>query len=84
MSPTNDATVASASTEITWHARSPVALVRYSPSTQLESRDGGFLVDALTAWIGADDQPLGTGIPWKSFADEPAARSWLRTKGVLA
>jgi hypothetical protein len=27
---------------------------------------------------------IGTGIPLKTFAEEAAARSWLRTKGVLA
>lgn len=131
----SDTRVASASTEMTWHAPSRVALVRYSRGAFLKSEDGRFLVDALAGWVGPDPDPfavladasglagtdgeyrteascffrqhrdhafialinlgpvihvvvemfrVGTGIQLKTFADEAAARSWLRTKGVAA
>jgi len=131
----NDSTVTSPSTQITWHAPSRVAVVRYAHGAALTGKDGRFLVDALTAWIGPDPDPfavladaaglggtdgeyrteagrffrqhrdgafialtnlgpvihvvvemfrVGTGIQLKTFADEVAARCWLRTKGIAA
>lgn len=136
MTPATESTsIISPSTEITWHATSRIARVRYSQGATLTSKDGTFLVDALTGWIGAADEPfavlanaeglhgtdaeyrasasrffrqhrdhvfialinmgpvirivvemfrVGTGIPLKTFADEAAARSWLRAKGIAA
>jgi hypothetical protein len=133
--PTSESTVASASTEITWHAPSRVALVRYTSGVSLTGPDGSFLADSLTGWIGSAGEPfavladakdlrgtnaeyrasasrffrqhrghafialinlgpvihvvvemfrIGTGIQLKTFADEAAARAWLRTKGIAA
>jgi hypothetical protein len=133
--PTNGSTVTSDSTAITWHPQSRVALVRYTLGASLTRKDGPFLVDALTGWIGEERVPfavladgaglrgtdaeyrahvsrffrqhrdnafialinlgpvihvvvemfrIGTGIQLKTFADEAAARSWLRTKGIAA
>jgi hypothetical protein len=133
--PVDQIVVASPSTEVTWHALSRVAFVRYFHGATLTGKDGTFLVDALTTWIGADGKSfavladgaglggtdakyrakasrffrqhrdhafialinlgpvihvvvemfrVGTGIQLKTFADEAAARSWLRTKGIAA
>jgi hypothetical protein len=67
MIPTSGNTVASASTEISWHAPSRVAMVRYAPGSSLTSADGTFLVDALGRWIGENGEPFavladGTGL----------------------
>jgi hypothetical protein len=135
MTPSNESTVTSPSTHITWHAPSRVAFVRYALGASLTGPDGPFLVDALTGWIGTAGEPfavladakglqgtnaeyrasasrffrqhrdhafialinlgpvihvvvemfrVGTGIQLKTFPDEAAARSWLRTKGIAA
>jgi hypothetical protein len=126
-------TVTSPSTEISWSPEERLAVVRYTPGITLTSRDGDFLVDALTGWVGTKGQAfavladaaglqgtdaeyrarasgffrqhretafialinlgpvihvvvelfrVGTGIQLKTFADEAAARAWLRTKGI--
>ena len=135
IAPTTESTVTSPSTEITWHAQSRIALVRYTSGASLTGPDGPFLVDALAGWIGAAGVPfavladakglrgtnaeyrakvsgffrqhrdhafialinagpvihvvvemfrVGTGIQLKTFSDEAAARSWLRSKGIAA
>jgi hypothetical protein len=56
--PTNENTVASASTEIAWHAPSRVAMVRYASGATLTGTDGTFLVDALARWIGKNGEPF--------------------------
>jgi hypothetical protein len=135
MTASEDSTVTSASTEISWHAPSRVAFVRYSHGAVLARSDGTFLVEALAGWVGVDGDPfavladaaglggtdaeyraeagrffrrhrdhafialinlgpiihvvvemfrVGTGIQLKTFGDEAAARSWLRTKGIAA
>jgi hypothetical protein len=135
MTASQDSTVTSPSTEITWHAPSRVAFVSYSRGAVLASRDSTFLIEALAGWIGTDGDPfavladadglggtdgeyraeagrffrqhrdhafialinvgpvihvvvemfrVGTGIQLKTFADEAAARSWLRAKGIAA
>jgi hypothetical protein len=135
MTPSNESTVTSPSTHITWDAPSRVAFVRYTFGASLTGPDGPLLVDALTGWIGTAGEPfavladakglhgtdaeyrasagrffrehrdhtfialinlgpvihvvvemfrVGTGIQLKTFADEAAARSWLRTKGIAA
>jgi hypothetical protein len=133
MTATSDRIVTSDSTRITWDGPSRIASVRYSEGALLTSKDGTFLVDALSRWIGEDRDPfavladgaglggtdaeyrakasrffrqhrdhafialinlgpvihvvvemfrLGTGVQLKTFSDETAARSWLRTRGV--
>jgi hypothetical protein len=135
VTPSNESTVTSPSTRITWHAPSRVAFVRYTLGASLMGPDGPFLVDALTGWIGTAGEPfavladakglqgtnaeyrasasrffrqhrdhafialinlgpvihvvvemfrVGTGIQLKTFPDEAAARTWLRTKGIAA
>jgi hypothetical protein len=135
MTSPNGDTVTSASTEISWHLPSRVAVVRYAPGASLTSADGTFLADALARWVGGHSEPfavladgtglhgtdaayrakasqffrqhrttsfialinlgpvihvvvemfrVGTGIQLKTFADEAAARAWLRTKGIAA
>jgi hypothetical protein len=54
----NERTITSDSTEVRWHVRQRVALVRYSVGANLESKDGTFLVEALTSWIGANSEPF--------------------------
>jgi hypothetical protein len=54
----SQSTVRSASTEITWHAPSRVAFVRYSAGVVLTIRDARILVDALTGWVGAGGEPF--------------------------
>ena len=51
-------TVTSPSTEITWSSEERLAGVRYTLGTTLTSKDGDFLVEALTGWIGAKGQPF--------------------------
>jgi hypothetical protein len=131
----DDCKLTSPSTEITWHAASRVAFVRYSTGAVLTRTDATFLVTALAGWVGAGREPfavladaaglggtdgeyraeasrffrqhrdrafialinlgpvihvvvemfrVGTGIQLKTFADESAARAWLRTKGIAA
>lgn len=53
-----DNVVTNASTEITWHASSRVALIRYATDASLTTVDGTFLVDALTSWVGAENMPF--------------------------
>ena len=135
MTAPSESTVKSPGATISWHAMSRVAYVRYSQGAVLTSKDGTFLVEALTGWVGGDREPfavladaaglggtngeyrakasrffrqhrerafialinlgpvihvvvemfrVGTGIQLKTFADEAAARSWLRTKGIAA
>jgi hypothetical protein len=125
--------VTSPSTEISWSARERLASVRYMPGTMLASKDGDFLIESLSDWIGKEGEPfavfanaaglhgtdaeyrarasgffrqhrdtafialinlgpvihvvvelfrVGTGIQLKTFANEAAARSWLRAKGI--
>jgi hypothetical protein len=67
MTPPNGNTVTSVSTEISWHALSRVAMVRYAPGASLTSTDGTFLVDALARWVGDKGEPFavladGTGL----------------------
>jgi hypothetical protein len=50
--------VSSPSTAITWSAEQRVAAVRYTAGATLSRKDGGFLVEVLTGWIGADGQPF--------------------------
>jgi hypothetical protein len=50
--------ITSASTEITWSPEQRVAHVRYTRGAILSSKDGDFLVDALTAWV-AGGEPFG-------------------------
>jgi hypothetical protein len=50
--------VTSASTEITWSPEARVAGVRYTKDAVLASKDGDFLVEALTGWIGVSDEPF--------------------------
>jgi hypothetical protein len=45
--------VTSASTEIAWNASERLASVRYTSGYTLTSKDGDFLAEALTLWIGA-------------------------------
>lgn len=103
------------------------------PGTMLASKDGDFLIESLSDWIGKEGEPfavfanaaglhgtdaeyrarasgffrqhrdtafialinlgpvihvvvelfrVGTGIQLKTFANEAAARSWLRAKGI--
>lgn len=131
----SEGSVTSDSTRITWDGPSRIASVRYSPGAVLTNKDGTFLVDALSGWIGEDRDPfavladgaglggtdaeyrakasrffrqhrdhafialinlgpvihvvvemfrVGTGIQLKTFADDVAARSWLRTRGISA
>ena len=125
--------VTSPSTELTWSAEERLAAVRYTAGITLKSKDGDFLAETLTGWIGVTGEPfavfadaaglhgtdaeyrakasgffrqhrdtafialinvgpvihvvvelfrVGTGIQLKTFANEAAARSWLRTKGI--
>jgi hypothetical protein len=127
--------VTSGSTEITWDSVKRVADVRYTAGATLTRKDGDFLVDALTGWVGSRGEPfgvfadaaglggtdgeyraraseffrkrretvaialinlgpvihvvvelfrLGTGIQLKTFANEAAARSWLRSQSGRA
>lgn len=50
--------VTSPSTEIAWSAGERLARVRYSYGTTLRAKDGDFLVEALTGWIGATNEPF--------------------------
>jgi hypothetical protein len=135
MTASSPSKITSPSTEISWDCRSRVAFVRYSPGVVLARKDGTFLAEGLTGWVGATGEPfavladaaglggtdgeyraeasrffrphrdhafialinvgpvihvvvemfrVGTGIQLKTFADEAAARSWLRTKGIDA
>jgi hypothetical protein len=61
--------VASLSTEVTWHAQSRVAFVRYSLGASLTSADGAFLVDALTGWVGAQAEPFAVLADAPGFAE---------------
>jgi hypothetical protein len=60
--------VTSASTEITWRPEERLASVRYTADATLTSKDGDFLVDALTGWIGASGEPFAV------FADAAGLR----------
>jgi hypothetical protein len=60
--------VTSASTEISWSSDERVAGVRYTVDAMLTRRDGDFLVEALTSWIGADSEPFAI------FADAAGLR----------
>ncbi len=51
--------VFSDTTEIRWDAVSRLASVRYRDGATLTARDGPFLVEALTAWIGTAGKPFG-------------------------
>jgi len=58
MMPSNDSTLVSPSTAITWHSHSRVAFVRYTSGANLTGEDGAFLVDALERWIGEHCDPF--------------------------
>jgi hypothetical protein len=60
--------VTSGSTEISWSPHERVAGVRYTLDATLTRKDGDFLVDALTGWIGTD------GAPFAVFADAAGLR----------
>jgi len=110
-----------------------VAVVHYSPDTNLVGEDATVLIGSLTGWIGTEERPfailadakgvrgtdadyrskmgaffkrhskttcialtnmgpiirivtemirIGTGIRLKAFADDSAARAWLRGQGI--
>jgi hypothetical protein len=54
MTAPNASTVTSPSTQISWHGPSRVAFVRYTSGAILKSKDGTFLVDTLSGWVGGD------------------------------
>jgi hypothetical protein len=68
MASTNGDTVSSASTEITWNRAERLAGVRYTANATLTRKDGDFLVEALTGWIGVDGEPFAV------FADAEGLR----------
>jgi hypothetical protein len=60
--------VTSPSTEISWTPEERVACVRYTADAILTGKDGDFLVEALTGWIGAKGEPFAV------FADAAGLR----------
>jgi hypothetical protein len=50
--------VSSESTAMTWSPEQRTASIRYAPDATLTRKDGVFLVEVLTTWIGADGQPF--------------------------
>ncbi len=55
--------VANESTQLSWLSEPRLVRVRYTRDAVLESKDGDFLVDALTSWIGRGR------VPFAVFAD---------------
>jgi hypothetical protein len=89
MTTANGNTVASASTEIAWHAPSRVAMVRYAPGTNLTSTDGEFLVDALARWVSDNGEPFavladGTGLRGTNAAYRAKASHFFRRHRATA
>ena len=50
--------VTNPSTEIAWSAEERVASVCYTANATLTSKDGDFLVEALTGWVGTSAEPF--------------------------
>jgi hypothetical protein len=50
--------VTSPSTEIVWNPEERLATVRYTAGIDLTSKDGEFLAEALTGWIGTKGEPF--------------------------
>ena len=50
--------VTSESTEISWSPPERLASVRYTAGITLTNKDGDFLVEALTGWIGTSREPF--------------------------
>lgn len=80
--------VRSGSTELQWHPAARLALLRFTADTSLTGNHGAVLVDSLRGWGDASDgaEMFRTVIrrQLKTFADEAAARYWLRTQGIAA
>lgn len=52
-------TVTSGTIQMTWDPEVRLAVIRFEHKTQATGRDARVLVDALTAWIGAEGEPFG-------------------------